>query len=70
MEDAGEDVFGVVGPVRDGSRKIVAAPAIAGMPGQRPRRKYAFHYVHFVKEEWAEVSSALGYLKIRLQIQP
>jgi len=63
-QEAVEGVIGIAGPVRDYSRKVIAALGIAVMMGKSQKKSDIDHYIRLVTDACSETSSALGYLKI------
>ena len=63
-EEAVEGVNGIAAPVRDYSRRVVAALGIALPIGQRSLNKDIDHIVDLVRRVCEDISSDLGYLKI------
>ena len=63
-EEAVEGVMGIAAPIRDYSRKVMAALGIALPLGQRRLNKDVDRLVELVKKTCETISSDLGYLKI------
>ena len=63
IEEAAEGAIGVAAPIRDYSRKVIAALGVALTPGRRrPKKEDIDHIVDLVKKSCDEISSNLGYL--------
>jgi DNA-binding IclR family transcriptional regulator len=63
-QEAVEGVIGIAGPIRDYSRKVVAALGIAVMMGMSQKKSDLGHLIHLVTKACSDTSSALGYLRI------
>ena len=62
-QEAVEGVIGNAGPIRDYSRKLVAALGIVVMTGKSQKKSDLDHCIDLVREAYSETSSAPGYLK-------
>jgi DNA-binding IclR family transcriptional regulator len=63
-QEAVEGVIGISGPIRDYSRKVVAAMGIVVMMAKSQNKNDIDRYIKMVTEACSATSSALGYLKI------
>jgi DNA-binding IclR family transcriptional regulator len=63
-QEAVEGVIGIAGPIRDYSRKVVAALGIAVVMGKSQKKSDLDRCINLITEACSETSSALGYLKI------
>ena len=63
-QEAVEGMIGIAGPIRDYSRKVVAALGIAVVMAKSQKKSDLDHSIHLITEACSETSSALGYLKI------
>ncbi|MBN1106623.1 MAG: IclR family transcriptional regulator [Deltaproteobacteria bacterium] len=63
-QEAVEGVMGISGPIRDFSRKVVAAMGIVVMMARSQNKRTVEQHIKIVKETCAEASSALGCGKI------
>ncbi|RJR50112.1 MAG: IclR family transcriptional regulator [Desulfobacteraceae bacterium] len=63
--EAVEGLIGISGPIRDYSRKVVAALGIALMAREVQKKSEMDRFIGLVKEACAETSAALGHLKNR-----
>ena len=62
--EAIEGITGIAGPIRNHSRKVIAALGVALLSGQIRDKHDMVKYVHLVKETCDKISSDLGYLRV------
>ena len=63
-EEAVEGIIGIAAPIRDYSRRVIAALGVALTIGQSDLNKGVDNIVALVKEHCDDISSDLGYMKI------
>jgi len=63
-QEAVEGVIRIAGPIRDYSRKLVAASSIAVVSGKSQKKSDLGHCMDLIRGAYSEKASGLAYLKI------